>query len=197
MRPLVFRVENYIPLIRTIGRKHWKKLPNQVKLWIDCEDFIQDGIIFTRTTMPKFNPRMGNKFSTYLFISLNRYFKARVESLGCESRRRTVAAIAVLKEIDVAKRYLYVDGLDGLEALSKLYEEASPLLRSYMDTWFNDRGSTRAVTTSRGFKKAQREFIESAPRYGLTVQVVADILNSNRMGLFRPASLVPELEWRR
>lgn len=196
MRHLIFRIENYTPLIRKISNKHWNRLPSQVQAWVTRDDFAQDGISFVRShLMPRYNPRRDAKFSTYIFTAVHRYYRAEIESLTCEKRTMTVDARRELAKHTIVSSSLFTDGLDGMDSIMKLYDSASPCLRQHMDQWFfSQDGPKKIVKTSSRFKRARAEFLERAPRFGVTVEVVRDVVLASRLGVFEPELYTAAIE---
>jgi hypothetical protein len=184
-RGFVLRIENYLPEISQIALQHWRRLPKQTRLWVDPEDFLQDGLIFVRTVlMPRFVFTKGTKFSTYIFIPLHRFFRAYRESLTCDKRFKNTQTLKQLAEGEQFKQELYVAGMDSYYTMLKLYEAASSNLQRYLEEWFFDRrGTTKCVRTSKGFQRAKREFLTLAPKYKVTARVCEELLQANRSGL--------------
>lgn len=133
-------LKSYMALIAKKAWATWRKLPPQHKSWIDVDDLIQDGILFARfQALPRYRPQYG-KFTTYLYVALDNYYKNMLAEYFTSKRNkcRLVPVCSVLHRLtdeDVTE-----DELRAVRGLMLIIREASPVLRRYLHHWLFVRG---------------------------------------------------------
>jgi len=179
------RIENYQGMVAGIALKHWKRLPKSTKVWIDADDFVNDGLMFARVkVLPYFDVKTA-AFSTILTIMLEQFFMRTVDSYRRQKRTPV--------EIPIPKPQLIVDKVMNHQALVQLYWQSSPLLREYLFSWFFSSGVDR-IRESLPFKKARKEFLKLAPIYGVTPQIFSSLLERRQTVLVDNEIQYPEDE---
>jgi hypothetical protein len=170
------KLENYLPLVAKKAWSAWYKLPPQARTWNDPEDLIQDGILYARRkVLPNFNPRRAN-FLTFITISMENYYKNVLNEFFTQKRhscttvplneryhiRYRLGCRAVsLCQIDETEQEI-----QAVETLHKVFAEASPLLKKYLERWL----VTKAKVHVRGhrFDEARLEVRDLSRRLGFT-----------------------------
>ncbi len=172
--PVAFRMENYSNLFYKLALRCWKNLPSQHQTWISVEDLIQDGMLFIRyKVVPKYNVRLKMSFITLLHISLEQFYSRKLAAYYAKKR----LPIDLTYDEDVR----FVDVLSSTSAIDNIYDQASPLLRQYMDKWFYDTdGLPERLRISDPFKKARREFKRLAKVNNVDVVTCRTVLESRK-----------------
>lgn len=172
------RIQPVLPMIAEKARATWKKLPGSQQLVLSIADLIQEGVNFTITSVcDSFNPKMGAKFSTFLYTALDNFYADIIRKVYADKRfiaRHVLSAdtdtISIgdrcVSIIDVAKvtmksRYdverRMINRIDAERGFIKAYAPASPRLRRYLIKWLlQPRVSRNKPGTD--FDLAKREF---------------------------------------
>jgi hypothetical protein len=157
--PVVLRIENYTGLIKSLAIKHWKRLPPSCKSWIDEEDFFHDGVFFARySVMPYFDFRQAS-FSTILTIMLSQFYTHQIRMYTRQKRTPV--------ELPEPRSNIISDKVISHDALIRLYWDASPFLKKYLEQWFFSIDGTAGVYKTKSFKKAKREFLKLSKKFGV------------------------------
>jgi hypothetical protein len=162
----IARLQSYLPMIAQQARKAHSKLPSYQRTWIDIEDLIQDGVLFTRGhVMKKFDPKRGVKFTTYLCSALVNYYTNRLH----DAYRKKRASGDLLPIEDFHEILFGSDDTSGRvlaeEALQKLLSLASPNLRQYLYQWLVLHAETRNVGST--FRSVKREMRKLSKKVGM------------------------------
>lgn len=167
-------------VIKKLAYQNWKRLPLGAKSWIDPEDLVSEGMTFVRyTLMKEFNPKLGNRFMTLLYISLDRHYKER--SIAMCRIKRTIPGPIDDEADPPAEDIRVVDAMSGEQGIIKVYSLASPRLRKYMETWFfSDEGASKVFKSSVPFMKASREFRKLAQESDLGIDQCRAFLDRKR-----------------
>ncbi len=178
---VVLRVENYYGLIAEQAIKYWQSLPKDRKFWIDVEDFINDGLLFARhELMDQYDPRKA-KFTTFLTVALKRFY---LEQLIGFKRIKRVFPIGKDHELEKVQPRIFVPNtpleIAGEVGMKKLREQASPMLKNYVDSWFYNPKGPAHIRYGVRFTKARKEFRALAPKYGVDYSTCQALLEANR-----------------
>jgi hypothetical protein len=176
-------------------------------VWLTHEDLIAAGVAFTVTQAAKtFNPRLGNKFSTYLFDTLENFFKTggwvgfgvflsepmrakerwEGSTISYESgyirlssgRVTTVEKYVARSSHVVSHEDLVVYRIDAERAFGKVYAAASPLLRKYLIRWLLQPKVTKFMNGI-AYRAAKHEFRTLAKIHILSYPVCQFIINDD------------------
>jgi len=168
-------VSDYLPMIAQRALIAWQKLPPQHKSWISPEDMVQEGVIFAKlSVLPKFKPHRA-KFSTFLYTSLENYFKYRMAAYYFQ-KRNACRTVPLNEACFVPQRCTKFEWCDTVEAFSTLCAQASPNLRFYLHHWLFSKGHVHC----RGprFSVVCAEFQKLCVRFGLNRDDVAMLLRN-------------------
>jgi hypothetical protein len=155
-------LESYLPMIAQKAFQTWCKLPSQYKVWLDVDDLIQEGVLFTRFhVFPRYKPS-GGKFTTYLYAALDHFYYSIVHDKFYQKRTAEIVPIA-----DVEHKLIENDETEkALHAVSSLHHilaEASPHLLKCLHQWIFTRDAI--VSTGPRFRVARKELLKIATKY--------------------------------
>lgn len=188
------RIENYQGLVTKKAIQYWRSLPAPVKAYVSMEDLINDGMIFARfEVMLKYDPKKyKTKFSTLLFLALDRFYQLRIIEL-VRIKRSLPGEQVRIGDIDEAHEdAVAIDPPDnnqidlmlavsGERGIKKVYVLASPRLRRYIECWFfSSKGITKVFKRSGPFIKASKEFRRIASITGLDKAQCAAFLDRRK-----------------
>jgi len=158
------KVESYVKLVAKKALSTWRKLPPNARAWIDLEDLIQDGILFTKfKALPKFRPHRSN-IAHYLNMCLDQYYERVL--MACFAKMRNACSNVPLEAVDY-KLFARQDSIEqeihAVESLKKIARQASPNLQKYLQRWL----VTHNKVHCRGplFFVAKKELLELSQRY--------------------------------
>lgn len=179
------RVENYIGVVKKLAWQNWQRLPKGAKCCIDPEDLFTEGMAFVRySIMEDFDPNRGNRFMTLLYISLDRFYKTRGIEL-CR-RKRTLPGPIDEEADPPAEDIQLLQSLSGEQGLLRVYSQASPMLRKYLESWFfSSNGPAKVFKYSVPFTKASKEFRRLAMMSSLDINQCRAFLDRRRRDDYR------------
>lgn len=196
-------VQDYQRLIAMKAFQTWRRLPKQTRAWLDVEDLIQEGVMFTRWhVIPRYNQDAA-KFSTFLWKCLDRHFlnvlRHHRYPSWFEGRNLSLDHLNPAEEVNgninftsdevlnMFSSYISLpvgnvptdQYLTLIQTLSKIFMDASPKLRKSMRLWFfNNPESGKVQMNGRPFRKMRREFLDLAGKHGLDASGAATLLTS-------------------
>jgi hypothetical protein len=159
-------VEDVVKMISKEAWLTWKKLPPQHKIWIDVADLASDGLLFIQSNiLPRYHPRRM-KFSTFVFLTLENFYKNQLERLFAAKRN-----LCTPEPIEDYEQKLSVwdetgPELEALQALSNVISDASPVLRYFLHEWLFVRenihtcGKTFAVASAEMRKLCEKHNLD-------------------------------------
>lgn len=178
---VVLRMENYVRLVTKIAVRYWKALPASAKSWIDYKDFVNEGMKFARfEIMPYYDIRRNTSFTTILTISLKRYYRMKLRDINRQKRQRGVEIS--LEDLEGVSKIPFKAPDITLSRISmqKLYLQASPELKKYLQVWFFNRNMPDRIRISAPFKRARREFLKLAPQFSISVHDCRNLLEDRK-----------------
>jgi hypothetical protein len=160
------KVKNYIGLIAQKAWSAWRKLPPQPRHWIDVEDLIQDGVLYTKAkVIPKYRPHRAN-FTTFLAMCLEQYYSRMLHEHFTMKRNAMLTVPLDLVAYRLAEQDEFEDEIEAVETLRKLSRAASPGLKHYLKHWLLLKGHIHF----RGdrFRDAKKEMQTLCNQYGFS-----------------------------
>lgn len=185
-------IQDYYRLIAMKAFQTWRRLPRQTRAWLDVEDLIQEGVMFTRSNViPSYNQDLA-KFSTYLWKCLDRHFlnvlRHHRYPSWFEGRNLSLDHLHPVESdngnynftsddvFNLFSSYISLPvgstptdkHLTLVQSLTNIFMDASPKLRKSIKLWFFDKPESGKVQMNgRPFKRARKEFLELARKHGL------------------------------
>jgi len=137
------RLQDYTKLIVQKAWATWRKLPPQHKNWIDVDDLIQDGLLFARfQALPHYRPHRA-KFSLFLGFSLENFYKEKLFKLFTAKRNGCQVVPVGSVSYSLGKCTTTAQELKAIRGLTRIINEASPVLRHYLHHWLFSREKLR------------------------------------------------------
>jgi|SRR5882724_9573407 len=160
-------VSGFTRLIAKKAWDTWYKLPPSSRAWMDIEDLIQDGVLFSRFVVrPKYRPHRG-KFHTFLSICLDQFYARKLAAVFTEKRNKcqTIPLENVsysLGAVDTVEQEV-----NAVETIKKISSVASPILRRYLGLWLMPNMRGRGPQ-GRRFNIARSEMRRLADEYSFS-----------------------------
>jgi hypothetical protein len=165
-------IEQYKKMVYQLAFKSWRQLPVSVRMWVDPEDLVADAYVYI-LALAKFSyqkNRAGK--STFLWTGISNLFLNF--ALKHQAKKRFGWHVPLEDVNWLGKQDKKIAEKESLDALSRIYAEASEDCRDRIKKWF---GQT-AVKTRRSKKERQfyEEFCFLAKKNGLTKEDCRELM---------------------
>lgn len=156
-------VEQYRWLVMKLAWQYWRKLPVYTKLWVDPDDLIEEAYLFILTTaIRQYDPKRASR-TTFVWVGVNSVLLNFALSQQVKKRFGWSVPLEELRFVCKTDERLLL--YESEQALNRVYESASPLLKEEMRLWFGPgKPKYHRSIASRGL---QEEFKTLAHTYHL------------------------------
>lgn len=182
-----------LPMIVEKAHNSYRLLPPHTQAWIKKEDLVQEGIAFTVAKAARlFDPKLGHKFSTFLYPILDNFYKYNSEPMRAQERwegntyslerdlirvKQSGESYLTLLETYIGKTLRYASTedkiifkIDAERSFIKVYAAASQKLRRYLIRWVLQPKVTK-FKDGEEYREARREFRKLAKINGFSYEL--------------------------
>ncbi len=160
----VVNIEQYKKMVLQLAFKCWRQLPVSVKMWVDPEDLVADAYVYI-LAWAKFRykeSRAGK--STFLWTGVSNLYLNF--ALKHQAKKRFGWRIPLEDVQWLGKQDKKIAEKEALDALSRIYSEASKPCRNRIKSWFGQE-MVRARRSEKE-RRVYEEFSLLAKKNGLT-----------------------------
>ena len=164
--PELFQYEKYREMVAKLAWRFWYQLPAATKMWVSPEDLIADAYVYIISQARKSYDKTRASQSTLLWTGVSNLF------LNFALKHQMKKRFGWRVELDdkhswMGARDKGVSRYNSLEALSKVYSEASKECRQRIQLWFGQEPVK--IKRSEKERKLYEEFRGLAMKNGLSV----------------------------
>ena len=157
-------LKQYRGLIYKLAFKSWRQLPASVKMWVEPEDLVADAYLFILASAKFSYKKARAGRSTFLWTGVSNLYLNF--ALKHQAKKRFGWRIPIEDVQWVGKSDTKIAEKESLDALSRIYFEASEECRRGIKKWFGQE-PVRAKRSEKE-KRIYGEFYQLAKKNGLS-----------------------------
>lgn len=165
-------IKQYRGMVYQLAFKSWRQLPISVKLWVDVDDLVAEAYVYILAWAKfRYKGELAGK-TTFLWTGISNLYLNF--ALKHQARKRFGWRIP-LEDINwLGKTDKKIAENEALDALARVYREASENCRKQIKRWFGQE----AVRAKRSEKerKIYKEFCGLAKKNGLTKEDCRELM---------------------